>query len=547
MAIPPEHTPEKIGNSESPRPRMDAKQRAARRAAELSALQAERRADYRALVERSGRPWATYVFLAILVGVHLLARLSDADVDVFAMLTWGIDHPSLIARGEVWRILSSGFVHFETFHLLANGLFFWIVARLAERFYGHFALVLLFFLCHMGGMSLTHLLESGGGWGASAAIYGICAATMTYVLVQRRSIPSAVLKRLLVWLSALIVLLAVDDAWGWITGSEVNKTAHLGGFLTGAVLGGLLSRPATAVGPFDLAWYRRAALATLVMLGITAVGIVVVSNDPKTTAEWHVIRGVDYAGTKDWESARREFTRAIAIDPDNARAFGRRGYVRLRTDDLPGALGDCTRAIEIDPELWTSFFYRGCVRIELEDHQGAEADLTRAIKLRPELALAFGQRALARAELGELEEAIKDYSRAIRREPDTAFFHVGRAWLHSESENWEEVIRDCTNALQIDPTMAIVGDLFGLRGQAHARCGDLEAARTDFTKAIERDSEDAGHFRSRGDVREDLGDLEGALSDWERAIGLDPLLANELEEVMREVRSRAALSGSHGN
>lgn len=52
--------------------------------------------------------------------------------------------------------------------------------------------------------------------------------------------------------------------------------------------------------------------------------------------------------------------------------------------------------------------------------------------------------------------------------------------------------------------------------------GDLDGAITDYTRALEFESNDAAIFYGRGSARQKKNDLEGALADYTKTIELDP-------------------------
>jgi tetratricopeptide (TPR) repeat protein len=72
------------------------------------------------------------------------------------------------------------------------------------------------------------------------------------------------------------------------------------------------------------------------------------------------------------------------------------------------------------------------------------------------------------------------------------------------------------------PTTA---DDYFRRGAARHTKGDLDGAISDYTRAIEIDSRDAGAYEGRGEARRTKGDLDGAITDATRAIEIDPHLA----------------------
>ncbi len=84
----------------------------------------------------------------------------------------------------------------------------------------------------------------------------------------------------------------------------------------------------------------------------------------------------------DIEGAIADYTEAIRLNPNYAKAHNKRGIIHGRNlRDYPAAKADFDRAIEINPNYGDAYYNRARVREFLEDKDGAIADYQKAAEL----------------------------------------------------------------------------------------------------------------------------------------------------------------------
>ncbi len=120
----------------------------------------------------------------------------------------------------------------------------------------------------------------------------------------------------------------------------------------------------------------------------------------------------------DFEGAVEAYTRAIEMDPNNARAYYNRAIAFEMLGDPFNALEDYTKAIEIRPDYAEAYNNRGCLRMNERDYEEAIEDFSRAIQIKPGYALAFDNRGRSWVELREYRQAIKDFKKVIELDPN---------------------------------------------------------------------------------------------------------------------------------
>lgn len=161
------------------------------------------------------------------------------------LVTLGANVGGEVARGEVWRLVASMFLHIGLLHLLVNGWALYQLGALMEIWVGSTRFAGLYFLSGIAG-SLTSFVWSYHLWGrdavvsagASGAIFGVLGALIGFLLRRRdRLTPQAksLLTQLLFWAGLNLFL--------GFTIAVIDNAGHMGGLATGFVLGlGLKAR-----------------------------------------------------------------------------------------------------------------------------------------------------------------------------------------------------------------------------------------------------------------------------------------------------------------
>jgi lipoprotein NlpI len=109
-------------------------------------------------------------------------------------------------------------------------------------------------------------------------------------------------------------------------------------------------------------------------------------------------------------------TRATAAQ--RAAALNNRGAdINFRGNAPEQARHDLDQAIALQPDLARLYNTRGFIRASAADAKGAVEDFSQAIRLDPLFAVAWGNRAEALIGLGRLDEALRDLNEAIRLAP----------------------------------------------------------------------------------------------------------------------------------
>jgi rhomboid protease GluP len=179
--------------------------------------------------------------LMALLGVPLF-NLTDRQptglgLQIFAL---GANYGPATLGGQWWRLLSSTFIHGGIVHLAFNMQCLWQLGKLTERLYGNWAFLALYILSGLGG-SVASLWWNPGtlSVGASGAIFGVAGGLMGFLYMGKLPLPRAATRSIL---SSTMIFVGYNLLYGF-TSTGIDNAAHIGGLITGALAGALLTRP----------------------------------------------------------------------------------------------------------------------------------------------------------------------------------------------------------------------------------------------------------------------------------------------------------------
>jgi len=178
-------------------------------------------------------PFLTYIFLGINLIVFILMTLAGGSEEQRVLITFGAKVNSLIQAGEIWRFITSIFIHIGYLHLIFNLYALWSLGPFSEERFGHWRFFVIYIMSGLGGSIASFFFSSALSAGASGAIFGLLGALLYYSL-----------KRPLLWKSGfgmnLVIVILINFGFG-LTQPGIDNFAHLGGLLMGTITTVLLT------------------------------------------------------------------------------------------------------------------------------------------------------------------------------------------------------------------------------------------------------------------------------------------------------------------
>ncbi|MFD7027704.1 rhomboid family intramembrane serine protease [Streptomyces sp. NPDC059917] len=173
-----------------------------------------------------------------------------------------------VSTGQYYRLLTSVFLHEQWWHIIGNMTALWFLGAPLEAALGRARYLAVYLLSGLGGSALVYLLTPPNmpTLGASGAIFGLLGATVVLMRRMRYSMRPIIVMVLLMLLLTFVPI-------GGIGGiGEISWQAHIGGLITGALVGlGMLLPPAGAGKRRALVQWGTCAAVFLLVVAVVLV------------------------------------------------------------------------------------------------------------------------------------------------------------------------------------------------------------------------------------------------------------------------------------
>ncbi len=164
--------------------------------------------------------------------IHMGVDLDFGSPSSAALRLFGMTGAFAMAEGHPWTVLTATFLHGSLLHIGFNMMWVRSLAPPAIDLFGPGRAVVIFILSGVGCFVLSNLWSGAPTLGASGAIFGLMGALLAYGRKRGGAFGAQIRRDMIMWAGLMFFLgLAMPG---------VNNAAHVGGFVTGLVLGQVL-------------------------------------------------------------------------------------------------------------------------------------------------------------------------------------------------------------------------------------------------------------------------------------------------------------------
>jgi rhomboid protease GluP len=402
----------------------------------------------------------TQVIFGACIAVYLamaIASGSPVDFPGNILRHFGANFGPDTLSGQWWRLITYMFLHGGVMHIFFNMWCLWDLGRLCESLYGRWTYAAIYIITGIaGGLASV-------GWnpvvlsvGASGAVFGLAGALIASFYLGEFSLPRLAISGTL---RSLVIFAVFNIVIGQFFGG-VDNACHIGGLVSGLILGALIARLAPRVdNPV-----RRATVVATVALFVLLAGL----------------------GVRQWRGGPMRLARMYQDLQEKGDAIGRfQMIVRLKPNSVPAHFG-----------LAAAYF-------EKQQFPQAEAEYKKVLELQPGYTPAKFQLGLTYLNERRYPEARAAFNDMVAQEDTKAQGHYGLGLVLEDEGKYQAAIDEFQAALKAQPSMSDVNQELG---NSYLKLGQFDDAIAALLKEKEASADNA--------------ELENALADAYQAKGM---------------------------
>ena len=397
------------------------------------------------------------LFVAMLIATYLATGSISADFSSEIRRHFGANYGPWTLTGQWWRLMTYMFLHGGFFHIAFNMWCLWDLGRLCESLYGRWTFAAIYLITGVtGGLASVAWNPYVNSVGASGAIFGLAGALIASFYLGEFSLPRIALQGTL---RSLLFFAGFNLFFGAVV-PGIDNGCHIGGLVSGLVLGALIARAAPA---HDA---RRAGVLAVVALALVCAAL----------------------GVRSWRGGPMRMARAFESFSDSDPA---RGIAQLQA------------IVRQSPNSAQAHFALAQAYINQEKYPQAEAEFKRVVELQP-------QDHVARLDLGMVlldekrpEEAKAVFAELVAQNANDGVAHYGIGLAQASEEKYQAAIEEFTKAARLSSD---ISGVYSEMGQAYVKLKMYDEGITAYLQEREKYGDDP--------------DLEAGLAEAYQAKGM---------------------------
>jgi rhomboid protease GluP len=321
-------------------------------------------------VFRYGKPFFTYIFIAIQILMFLVLEAAGGSTDTSTLIKFGAKFNPLILEGEWWRFFTPIFIHIGLLHLFMNTLALYYLGTMVERLYGNFRFLFIYIIAGFSGVLASFIYSPNLSAGASGAIFGCFGALLYFGVAKPR----------LFWRTLglnILVVLGINLAFGF-TIPGIDNAGHIGGLVGGFVSAGIFHLPKKRRPLLQSAFLAVAVAAIFFLLqyGFSGKADLVDERSVLVLAQQH-IKAEEYQQANDLLS---EYGESDKLSPESLFMLS---FTEIKLGRLEEAKIHLLKVIDMEPEFHEAYYNLALIYFDEKNLELARIYAKKAVELNP--------------------------------------------------------------------------------------------------------------------------------------------------------------------
>jgi membrane associated rhomboid family serine protease/cytochrome c-type biogenesis protein CcmH/NrfG len=339
---------------------------------------------------------------------------------------FGANYGPYTLSGDWWRLLTYMFVHADIWHIGFNMWCLWSLGSLCESLYGSWTFGAVYLISGVaGGLASVAWHPTIPSVGASGAIFGLAGALIASLYLGEFSIPSYVIQanlKSLLFFVGFNVLFGISPI-GDMFGVHVDNACHIGGLVSGLILGALIARLA----PQENALIQRAVVLAVVALALVG-GVLGVQRWRGAPFQLgRTLNSLQYAGP---DNAIAQLRELVKQQPNSVAAHLALGQLYFNQSNFSQAEAELKEVLRLQPQNHSAQVDLGLTYLNEKQPENAKSIFTQALARDANDAEAHYGIGLALADEEKYQDAINEFKTAIAHGMQEAgvYFEIGHSY-----------------------------------------------------------------------------------------------------------------------
>lgn len=317
----------------------------------------------------SGKPFFTYIFMAIQVVLFMLMEFAGGSKDSATLIEFGAKYSPYILQGEWWRFITPIVLHIGLLHLVMNTVSLFIIGAEVERIFGNFRFLMIYLFAGFTGSLASFAMNPNIAAGASGAIFGCFGALLFFGTIYRRLF-------LRTMGPGVLVILLFNLVYGFAV-PGIDNAGHIGGLIGGYLAAGIVHFPKNRKLVKQLLFLAGTCVLTYFSLQFAFHHEKSAANSDESIAS--AAQGYEQKG--ETEKALQLLTESTKGEKPMPISNFMMGNIYTKTGDLEKAMQQYKKSLEQNKQFPEAHYNLALVYLEFDNVSEAKNHAEQAVRL----------------------------------------------------------------------------------------------------------------------------------------------------------------------